>query len=433
MEENTIHSSETDEPPHRGGTAVQDIMPAAAATLTCLSKKESSRTTTVRRPVTPLTRADNFRLQWFPETTQEEWNDWRWQLKNRFETLHSLNKIFMLSDEELCAVLCHKDSLPMAITPYYASLIDREDAAHPLRRAMIPVAQEMVQSPGESTDPLSEGEQSPVQGIVHRYPDRVLFLVTNVCACYCRYCTRSRIVGQCKEKQAFTKERWKAAIAYIESHTEIRDVLMSGGDPLMLPDNALQWLLSQLRRIPHVEMIRIGSKAPVVLPQRITPALISILKRHHPLWMSLHFTHPEEISPEVKTACERLADAGIPLGSQTVLLSGVNDSPDVLKTLFHKLLTIRVRPYYLYQCDPIMGSAHFRTTVQKGIDIIRQLRGHTTGYAIPQYVIDAPGGGGKIPIMPEYASGYEGTDLILHNYQGNTYRYPDVMRGTAGE
>jgi lysine 2,3-aminomutase len=264
---------------------------------------------------------------------------------------------------------------------------------------------------------------------VHRYPDRVLFLVTRFCSTNCRYCTRSRIVGS-EHGQAGMKHCWQQAIDYIESTPRVRDVLVSGGDPLTLSDEKLEWLLSRLRKIPHVEMIRVGTKVPVVLPQRITPALARILKRYHPLWMSIHFTHPRELTLETAAACIRLADAGIPLGSQTVLLAGINDNVDTMKALVHGLLRIRVKPYYLYQCDPILGSAHFRTPVQKGLEIIAGLRGHTTGYAVPTYVIDAPGGGGKIPLLPDSVVGRKGEDLVLRNYQGRVFRYPDVAHGT---
>ena len=265
----------------------------------------------------------------------------------------------------------------------------------------------------------------PCPGSVHRYPDRVLFLVTGFCSTYCRYCTRSRMVGEAGGDYHFSRSQWDAGIDYIAAHPEIRDVLLSGGDPLTLHDERLDELLTRLRAIPHVEFIRIGSKVPVVLPQRITPELTRILKKHHPLWMSIHFTHPSELTPEVTEAVTRLADAGIPLGSQTVLLKDINDDADVLKSLFHGLLKRRVKPYYLYQCDPITGSAHFRTSVDKGLEIMRALRGHTTGYAVPTYVIDAPGGGGKIPLLPDYVVGRDGDDLILMNFEGNIHRYPD--------
>jgi len=369
-------------------------------------------------------RSKAFRIRFFPSATAAEWNDWRWQIANRICRPEGLEKILRLSEKERAALYGPAASMPLAVTPYYASLLDRDDPSHPLRRSVIPVPEEYVRSPGEAEDPLGEDHDSPVPGIVHRYPDRVLFLVTGFCSTNCRYCTRSRIVGD-KGGHVFNRPQWEAAIKYIEQTPTVRDVLLSGGDPLTLPDEAIEWLLHQLRRIPHLEIVRIGTKAPVVLPQRITPALCRMLKRYHPLWMSIHFTHPEELTPEVSQACERLADAGIPLGSQTVLLAGINDEIETMKRLVQGLLKIRVRPYYLYQCDPILGSSHFRTPVEKGLEIIRGLRGHTTGYAVPVYVIDAPGGGGKIPLLPEYAAGRDGDDLLLRNYEGRLFRYPD--------
>jgi lysine 2,3-aminomutase len=278
-------------------------------------------------------------------------------------------------------------------------------------------------SPGEASDPLSEGNHSPVPNIVHRYPDRVLFLVTGFCSVYCRYCTRSHMVA--KDKCHIGIKAWESGLQYIREHPEIRDVLISGGDPLTMSDQQIEYLLARLRSIEHVEIIRIGTKVPVVLPQRITRSLVNIFRKYHPLYLSIHFTHPDEITPEVKEACDRLANAGIPLGSQTVLLKGINDDVTVMKKLMQGLLRIRVRPYYLYQCDPILGSAHFRTPIDKGLEIIRGLRGHTTGYAVPQYVVDAPGGGGKIPLLPDYFQGREDNYVMLKNYEGNIYKYPD--------
>jgi lysine 2,3-aminomutase len=368
--------------------------------------------------------ATTYRRRFFPEATAAEWNSWHWQLRNRIRTLQRVERIIRLSDDERRALEQHCATLPFAITPYYTGLLDPENPSQALRRCVIPTMAEIVRSPEESEDPLGEEGQSPVAGLVHRYPDRVLFLVTDVCSTYCRYCTRSRMVGQGGHYQPQI-HRWEQAIAYIESTPTVRDVLLSGGDPLTLGDAALEWLLSRLRKIPHVELLRIGTKAPVVLPQRVTSRLTRMLKRYHPLWMSLHFTHPDELTPEVEEACGRLADAGIPLGSQTVLLAGVNDDVETMKRLMHGLVRMRVRPYYLYQCDPILGSGHFRTPVEKGLEMIRGLRGHTTGYAVPTYVIDAPGGGGKIPLLPDYLVGRNGTDLLLSNYEGRVFRYPD--------
>jgi lysine 2,3-aminomutase len=368
----------------------------------------------------------NFRKQFYPEVTSHQWNNWRWQLRNRITTVGGLERIIRLSNDERLGLCGDGNSLPVAITPYYASLLDKKDPQQPLRRAVVPVLNENLRSPGESEDPLGEDNDSPVPGVIHRYPDRALFLVTEFCSTYCRYCTRSRLVGK-SHRGVFQKKQWDQAIAYIEATPAIRDVLLSGGDPLTLPDEKLEYILSRLRQIPHVEMLRIGTKVPVVLPQRITPALTRMLRRFHPLYISIHFTHPDELKSETREACIRLADAGIPLGSQTVLLAGVNDRVDTMKDLMQGLLRIRVRPYYLYQCDPILGSAHFRTSVEKGLEIIRGLRGHTTGYAVPSFVIDAPGGGGKIPLLPEYMVAREGRDILLKNYANRLYRYPDTV------
>lgn len=376
-------------------------------------------------------RAAAFRREFFPLATDAEWSDWRWQLRNRIKSLAELERIFVLSDEEREGVAGRNGSLPVGITPYYASLMDRWDPTEPLRRTHIPIGNEYVRTPGEADDPLGEDHDAAVPGLVHRYPDRVLFLATGTCSTYCRYCTRSRMVGEPGGEYSFSRSQWEQAFAYLQAHTEVRDVLISGGDPLTLSDDRLDYLLTRLRAIPHIEFVRIGSKVPVVLPQRITKDLTKILKKHHPLWMSIHFTHPKEFTPEVDKSTERLANAGIPLGSQTVLLKGVNDDIGVMKPLMHGLLMRRVKPYYLYQCDPITGSSHFRTPVSKGIEIIEGLRGHTTGYAVPQYVIDAPGGGGKIPLLPEYVVGRDGDDLLLRNFEGGVYRYHDPQ-GTAG-
>ena len=376
-----------------------------------------------RFPIGPVSRA--FRKRYYPTVDVGQWNDWRWQARSRIRTLAELERIFVLSDDERDAVIRHEGSLPLGITPYYASLMAREDATEPLRRTHIPVGDEYLKSPGEADDPLGEDGHTAVPGLVHRYPDRVLFLATGFCSTYCRYCTRSRMVGEAGGDYSFSRPQWEEALNYIATHPEIRDVLISGGDPLTLSDERLDYLLGRLRAIKHVEFVRLGTKVPVVLPMRVTRALIRVLKKHHPLWMSLHFTHPAELTPEVTEATARLADAGIPLGSQTVLLKGINDEVETLKGLFHGLLTRRVRPYYLYQCDPISGSAHFRTTVDKGLELMRGLRGHTTGYAVPSYVVDAPGGGGKIPLLPDYVVGREGDDLLLKNFEGKLYRYTD--------
>ena len=318
-----------------------------------------------------------------------------------------------------------RGSLPVGITPYYASLMGLGDPNEPLRRTHIMTGDEYVRAPGEEDDPLGEDHDTVVPGLVHRYPDRVLFLTTGTCSTYCRYCTRSRLVGNPGGEYQFSTRQWEQALNYLEQHTEVRDVLLSGGDPLTIGDDKLDWLLGRIRAIPHIEFLRIGTKMPVVLPQRVTRSLVRVLKKHHPLWMSLHFTHPAELTPEVSESTARLADAGIPLGSQTVLLKGINDDPKVMTELMHGILKRRVKPYYLYQCDPIRGSSHFRTGVDKGIEIVNALRGHTTGYATPMFVIDAPGGGGKIQMAPDPVVGRAGDDLLLRNFEGKVFRYPD--------
>jgi len=372
---------------------------------------------------TPQSRA--FRKTFFPDAADQQWNDWRWQSRNRIRTLAQLESMLILADEERGALLAGGSMLPMSITPYYMSLISRDDPQQPLRRTVIPTSAEMARAPGEADDPLGEDQHSPVPGLVHRYPDRVLLLVLDFCSTYCRYCTRSRVVGHGEILP--TEARIEKALQYIRQTPEIRDVLLSGGDPLALSEERLDWILTRLREIPHVEFVRLGTKMPAVLPQRITPQLCRVLRKFHPLWMSLHFTHPDECTPESARACGRLADAGIPLGSQTVLLRGINDNVQTMKELVHRLLLMRVRPYYLYQCDPISGSSHFRTSVAKGLEIIEGLRGHTTGYAVPTFVIDAPGGGGKIPLQPNYVVGRDGDDLLLRNYENQTFRYPDPV------
>lgn len=386
------------------------------------ANKSYSRTS--RQVVSSVARA--FRKKFYPEASETDWNDWRWQLRNRIRDIRNLERMVELTENEREAIERHRGSLPVGINPYYASLVDPRDPEQPIRRTVIPVLNEYLHAPGEADDPLGEDEDSPVPGLVHRYPDRVLFLVTGFCSTYCRYCTRSRMVGNTGEYR-FDVSHWERALHYIESTPRVRDVLLSGGDPLTLSDDRLEWLLSRLYRIPHVEFIRMGTKVPVVLPQRITLSLTRLLKKYHPLWMSIHFTHPDELTPETSQACERLADAGLPLGSQTVLMKGINDDVAVMKKLMHGLLKIRVKPYYLYQCDPITGSSHFRTPVSKGLEIIQGLRGFTTGYAVPSYVIDAPGGGGKIPLLPESVVGREGDDLLLRNYEGQIFRYPDPV------
>ncbi len=377
----------------------------------------------LRFPVSAESRA--FYARYYPGSTARDWNDWHWQFRNRIRTLGELERIFVLSDSERQAVGSHEGPLPVGITPYYASLMGLDDPSEPLRRTHIMTGDEYVRAPGEADDPLGEDHDTVVPGLVHRYPDRVLFLTTGTCSTYCRYCTRSRLVGNPGGEYQFSTRQWEKALGYLEAHTEVRDVLLSGGDPLSIGDDKLDWLLTRLRAIKHIEFLRIGTKVPVVLPQRITKNLVKMLRKHHPLWLSIHFTHPKELTPEVTESTARLADAGIPLGSQTVLLKGINDDPAVMTPLMQGLLKRRVKPYYLYQCDPIRGSHHFRTSVDKGVEIIRALRGHTTGYATPMFVVDAPGGGGKILLAPDSVVGRDGDDLLLRNFEGNIYRYPD--------
>jgi len=351
-----------------------------------------------------------------------DWLDWTWQLKNRITTIAQLERLMTLTDDERAGCLHANQKLALAITPYFFNLIDRLDPDCPIRKQVIPRGAEMLVADGEMLDSLGEDAHSPVPGLVHRYPDRVLFLVTDRCAAYCRYCTRSRLVSNAQDYN-FHPE-YEQGLRYIEAHPEVRDVLLSGGDPLLLSDKKLEHLLARLRAIKHVEFIRIGSRIPVFLPQRITPELGEIFKKYGPVWMSIHVNHPKEATAELRGACERLSFAGVPLGNQSVLLKGVNDDIEVMKALIHRLLRMRVRPYYLYQMDLITGGAHFKADVRKGIEIIRALRGHTTGYAIPQYVIDAPGGGGKVPINPDYVEKVTEEEIIFRNYEGQLFRYP---------
>jgi lysine 2,3-aminomutase len=359
----------------------------------------------------------------FPQATVSQWNDWRWQLANSITSYKKLSTLIDVSSLEDFEILAKNKNLPLRITPYYAHLMDETETGRAIAKGVVPSLKETIIQEVEESDPLHEENFAPVNNLVHRYPDRVLFLSTGFCSTYCRYCTRSHMVA--KEKVHLGKNAWQPAIEYVKNNKNVRDVVISGGDPLTMTDENIEYLLKSLREIEHVEIIRIGSKVPVVLPQRITENLLNILKKYHPVYMSIHFMHPAEITPEVSEACEKLANAGLPLGSQVVLLKDINDSVETMKTLMQKLLRIRVRPYYIYQCDPIPGSSHFRTPVSKGLEIIQGLRGHTSGYAVPQFVIDAPGGGGKIPLLPEYYVGKEGNNIILKNYEGKIFKYPD--------
>jgi len=355
--------------------------------------------------------------------SEREWNDWRWQLRHRVTKLEQLQEILQLVPEEIEGIKQSKGRLALAVTPYFVSIMDAGNPNCPVRRQAIPRIEECHLSKNDLVDPCGEDKNSPVPGLVHRYPDRVLLLVTDQCATYCRYCTRRRLVGS--NERAITQGNFEEVLKYLKTHKKVRDVLLSGGDPLLLENERLEEILSRVRMIPHIELLRIGTRVPVTLPQRITVGLVRMLKKYHPLMISIHFTHPKEITDAVREACSELADGGIPLGSQTVLLKGINDKPYVMKKLVHELLKIRVRPYYIYQCDLATGTEHFRTSVATGVQIIEKLRGHTTGYAIPTYVIDAPGGGGKIPVGPEYLIAKEKGKLVLRNYEGQVFEYPE--------
>ena len=362
------------------------------------------------------------------DVSDADWNDWRWQMKHRITTVEQLRRLMpTLTPEELAGAQLANHKLALGITPYFFNLIDPADENCPVRRQVVPRVEETHTAPWELSDPCGEDSHSPVPGLVHRYPDRVLFLVTDRCASYCRYCTRSRLVSNASGYD-FHPE-FDRQIAYIAAHPEIRDVLLSGGDPLLLNDEKLENLLSRLRAIPHVEFLRLGTRIPIFLPQRITPELCAMLKQFHPFFMSVHVNHPRELTTEVRAALARLADAGIPLGNQSVLLKHVNDDAEVMTALVQKLLICRVKPYYLYQCDLISGSAHLRASVAKGLEIMEKLRGYTSGYAVPTYVIDAPGGGGKVPINPEYILCRNAGRVLIRNFEGRIFEYPETAAG----
>lgn len=369
--------------------------------------------------------SESRRKQYFPEVSDAEWNDWKWQVRNRIETLDQLKKYIDLTAGEEEGIRESLKRMRMAITPYYLSLIDPENPNDPVRKQAVPSVQELYRSAADLVDPLHEDGDSPVPGITHRYPDRVLFLITDMCSMYCRHCTRRRFAGQ---RDAETpKDRIDAAIEYIARTPDVRDVLLSGGDALLVEDSRLEYIIKKLRDIPHVEIIRIGTRTPVVLPQRVTPELVQMLRKYHPVWLNTHFNHSDEITVESAAACARLADGGIPLGNQSVLLRGINDCPHIMKKLVKNLVKIRVRPYYIYQCDLSVGIEHFRTPVSKGIEIIENLRGHVSGYAVPTFVVDAPGGGGKVPVMPTYLISQSPHRVVVRNYEGviSTYTEPE--------
>ncbi|MBN1572175.1 MAG: lysine 2,3-aminomutase [Deltaproteobacteria bacterium] len=363
----------------------------------------------------------------FKDTTPDQWNDWKWQVKNRITKLEDLKRVVNISPKEEEGIKETLELFRMAISPYYASLMDPDNPKCPVRMQAIPSINETRKAPADLVDPLSEDEDSPVAGLTHRYPDRVLFQVTDQCTMYCRHCTRRRVVGI--NDQMRSKEELQADIDYIEEATDVRDVLLSGGDPLTMSDDKLEEIVAKLRDIPHVEIIRIGSRTPVVLPQRITPELVDMLSRYHPIWFNTHFNHPKEITAESARACDLLSRGGIPLGNQSVLLRGVNDCIHVMKRLLHELVKIRVRPYYIYQCDLSVGIEHFRTSVGKGIEIMERLRGHTSGLCVPTFVVDAPGGGGKIPVMPQYMISRSDHKIILRNYEGFISAYTEPAVG----
>jgi lysine 2,3-aminomutase len=354
----------------------------------------------------------------------EKWNDWRWQLSNRVNELEVLETFINLTPEEIEGISA-KDKFRLDITPYFASLIDPDDPLCPVRQQVIPKGRELRAFDSMMEDSLAEDQHSPVPGLVHRYPDRVLMLITTQCASYCRYCTRSRIVGD--SAATFSKAEFELQIDYLRRTPQVRDVLLSGGDPLTVSPRILDYLLGELRKIEHIEIVRIGSRVPVFLPQRVTDELCDTLAKYHPLWLNIHVNHAQEITPELYRACDKLSRAGVPLGNQSVLLAGVNDSVHIQRELVQQLVQMRVRPYYLYQCDLVEGAGHFRTSVSKGIEIIEGLRGHTSGYAVPQYVIDAPGGGGKIPVSPQYLISQAPGRVVLRNFEGYIMSYTEAL------
>jgi len=368
-------------------------------------------------------RRDWREIELWKDVTEEQWNDWLWQLTHTIRTVEDLSKVINLTPEEREGVKISGQTIPLNITPYYAMLMVPDDPKDPIRMQSVPISSELTRTPYDMEDPLLEDTDSPVKGLTHRYPDRVLFLITNQCSMYCRYCTRRRFSGQIG--MGVPKKQMDACIEYIRQTPQVRDVLLSGGDGLLVNDRILEYLLKNLREIPHVEIIRIGTRAPVVFPQRITENLCNILRKYHPVWLNTHFNHPKELTPEAKRACEMLADAGVPLGNQAVILAGVNDCPHIMKKLMHELVKVRVRPYYIYQCDLSEGIGHFRAPVSKGLEIIEYLRGHTSGYAVPTFVVDAPGGGGKIPLSPNYILSQSPTKTVLRNFEGVITSYPE--------
>ncbi len=370
-------------------------------------------------------------IELWKDVKQEQWDDWQWQVRNRISTLEELKQVINLTDEEEEGVKKSLEILRMGITPYYALLMDENNPKCPVRMQAVPTVHETHKSDADMDDPLHEDEDSSVPGLTHRYPDRALILITDMCSMYCRHCTRRRFAGQ--NDAATSVDHIDLCIDYIKDHPEVRDVLLSGGDALLVSDERIEYIIKKLREIPHVEIIRIGSRTPVVLPQRITQEFCDMLKKYHPIWLNTHFNHADEITPETAKACEMLADAGVPLGNQSVLLRGINDCVHKMRTLVHDLVKIRVRPYYIYQCDLSVGIEHFRTPVSKGLEIIEGLRGHTSGYCVPTFVVDAPGGGGKTPAMPQYIISQSPDKIVLRNYEGviTTYTEPEPYKSTC--
>ncbi len=366
------------------------------------------------------------KIKLMQDVKPEEWNDWQWQVRNRITTLEQLKQVIKLSDDEASDIQKCLDTFRMAITPYYASIMDHGNKECPIRMQSVPTADELHHCGSDMADPLHEDVDSPVPGLTHRYPDRVLLLVTDQCSMYCRHCTRRRMAGV--TDNARTRTQIDEAINYIKNTPAVRDVLISGGDGLLIPDDLIEYILKTLQAINHVEIIRFGSRAPVVMPQRITPELCKLLAKYHPVYLNTHFNHPKEITEDAAKACSMLADAGIPLGNQSVLLAGVNDCPQVMKKLVHELLKIRIKPYYIYQCDLSQGIGHFRTSVSAGIEIIENLRGHTTGMGVPIFCVDAPGGGGKIPVMPQYLISQSPGRVVVRNFEGGFYSYTEPKR-----
>ena len=365
-------------------------------------------------------------IPYFKDVTDEQWNDWKWQVANRLGTADEIAEVINLTEQEKADITKILDGFRVGITPYYASLMDENDPMCPVRMQAVPTILEAHRSEADLLDPLHEDEDSPAPGLTHRYPDRVLFLVTDQCSMYCRHCTRRRLAGETDGARSI--EDIDACIAYIKKTPQVRDVLLSGGDALLIDDDVLEYVIKNLRDIPHVEVVRIGSRTPVVCPQRITPALVKMLRKYHPVWLNTHFNHKREVTDTSRAALALLADAGIPLGNQSVLLRGLNDCPHKMRELVHEMVKNRVRPYYIYQCDLSLGIEHFRTPVSKGIEIIEGLRGHTSGYAVPTFVVDAPGGGGKTPVMPQYVISQTPHKVILRNYEGviTTYEEPQL-------